>query len=401
MDMARLTTIARHQHGCITYAQALDAGASRGQWRTMLADGVIVPMRRGVVRLVGAPPTPWQIITAAALAAGPDAIASHTTGAQVWDAPIDGTSPVHLVLPIRTRTRRLPGIVAHHPRDLVDLRPVVRRGIAVTNPLRVLCDVGAVAPGSVTKVLEHFLISGYARPDVVRAALDRHARPGRNGIGPLRAALDAYPLGHKPPDSVLEPAMVRLVRRFALPAVTFHPLVLGWEVDFQVDETPVIVECDGWSSHGLDRDQFERDRRKDAELRAHGFVVCRYSWHQITRQPRWVAENLRAVLARCAPDVLAACLLTHPEVWSRLWSLDDHNRIQSRRSAAGDEAPETATERESVVADEVQGRASGRDGARRSLPAGRASRGATAPRRGGRARCRASPRPRAGRRHAA
>ncbi len=73
-------------------------------------------------------------------------------------------------------------------------------------------------------------------------------------------------------------------------------MLLGWEVDFHVDGTPVIVECDGWSSHGLDRDQFERDRRKDAELRAAGYVVCRYSWLQITRQPTWTANNLRQVL---------------------------------------------------------------------------------------------------------
>jgi very-short-patch-repair endonuclease len=59
----------------------------------------------------------------------------------------------------------------------------------------------------------------------------------------------------------------------------------------------VVVECDGWSSHGLDREQFERDRRKDADLHAAGFVVCRYSWRQITREPRWVAANLRTVLA--------------------------------------------------------------------------------------------------------
>ena len=60
----------------------------------------------------------------------------------------------------------------------------------------------------------------------------------------------------------------------------------------------VVIECDGWSSHGLDREQFERDRRKDAELRAAGHVVCRYSWLQITRQARWTADNLRQVLER-------------------------------------------------------------------------------------------------------
>jgi hypothetical protein len=56
----------------------------------------------------------------------------------------------------------------------------------------------------VTPTLHHFFVSGRVFPDAARSALDRHSRPGRNGLGPLRAALDAYPLGSKPPDSVLE-----------------------------------------------------------------------------------------------------------------------------------------------------------------------------------------------------
>jgi very-short-patch-repair endonuclease len=83
--------------------------------------------------------------------------------------------------------------------------------------------------------------------------------------------------------------------------MTFHAVVAGWEVDFLVDVSPVVVETDGWSSHGLDREQFERDRRKDADLRAAGFVVCRYSWTQVTRQSRWLADNLRAVLRNSVP----------------------------------------------------------------------------------------------------
>jgi very-short-patch-repair endonuclease len=221
---------------------------------------------------------------------------SHTTAAQVWGAPVDGTDPVHLTVTDRRRTIHVRGARIHVTTDLVDLRPVVRAGLRVTNPVRVLCDVGAADPTIVSTVLHHFFVTGVVPPDAAWTALDRHARRGRAGIGPLRAALDAYPLGHKPPDSVLEETFARLLRRHRLPPATFHAVLRGWEVDFHVDGTRVVIECDGWSSHGLDREQFERDRRKDAELRAAGYVVCRYSWLQITRQERWVAENLRQVL---------------------------------------------------------------------------------------------------------
>ena len=33
-----------------------------------------------------------------------------------------------------------------------------------------------------------------------------------------------------------------------LPAVEFHPIVEGYEVDFRVVGTPVLLECDGGNS---------------------------------------------------------------------------------------------------------------------------------------------------------
>jgi very-short-patch-repair endonuclease len=305
VDLADLTALGRRQHGCVTLDQARELGLTVAQWKRLLRQGVLVPQRRGVACLAGVGSTPLGTIIAAFLAAGTDAVVSHTSAAHVWGVPICGDDPVHLIVPQRNRSVRLEGVVVHSPRDLVDLRPVPRNGLPVTNPLRVACDVGAVAPDAVTTVLEHLFIRGVVRPDAVRATLARHSRQGRDGLGALRAALDAYPLGNKPPDSVLEPAMARLLTQHALPAATFHAFVAGWEVDFLVDRTPVVIECDGWSTHGLDREQFERDRRKDAELRARGYVVCRYTWRHITRRPRWTADNLRDGLTLHAPHLLA------------------------------------------------------------------------------------------------
>ncbi len=93
--------------------------------------------------------------------------------------------------------------------------------------------------------------------------------------------------------------------RHGLPAATFHPIVAGYEVDFRVDDTPVVIETDGWSTHGLDREQFERDREKDAVLRSLGYVVCRFTWRQVVTRPSWTAA-LRETLLRWAPHVLPA-----------------------------------------------------------------------------------------------
>ncbi len=86
--------------------------------------------------------------------------------------------------------------------------------------------------------------------------------------------------------------------RYCLPPVAFHKVVEGWEVDFWVIGTPIVLECDGWASHGLERRQFERDRKRDAELTAAGWIVVRFTYRAITRTPAKTAERIRSVLHR-------------------------------------------------------------------------------------------------------
>ena len=60
-----------------------------------------------------------------------------------------------------------------------------------------------------------------------------------------------------------------------------------------LEHARVVLECDGWDTHGRDRRQFERDRARDATLIAAGWVVLRFTWIQITRRPAWVASIIR------------------------------------------------------------------------------------------------------------
>ena len=78
-----------------------------------------------------------------------------------------------------------------------------------------------------------------------------HSIQGRAGVTALRDAIDEWSIDSRPADSVLEPAMRKLVQRHGLPDIEFHPTIEGREVDFRFTGTPVIVECDGWAYHGL------------------------------------------------------------------------------------------------------------------------------------------------------
>ena len=57
----------------------------------------------------------------------------------------------------------------------------------------------------------------------------------------------------------------------------------------------LVVEVDGYKTHGP-RAQFERDRRKDADLMLAGYRVMRLTWHRLIREPDEVIALIAAAL---------------------------------------------------------------------------------------------------------
>lgn len=314
MSTARteLHTIARWaetHHGVITRSRALELGWSRARWYRAIDRGEIEPVHPGVARLHGTPRTRFQAIHAAVVAAGPDALASHRSAAALWGIERPAADPIDVIVR-RDRTRLvLDGVEIHRPTDRVDLRPSFRHATSSCNLLRTLVDLGAVI-GSVDDAVSEAITSGAVTPAVLEYLLARHARPGRAGVVALRRALAGWPLDGAPADSELEIRMAKLLQRHRLPAATFHAEVAGFEVDFLVDGTPVILECDGWDHHGRTREQFEWDRERDLVLGTAGYVVHHFTWRQVTRRGRWVADRIRSLIGTWAPGALEVSAAT-------------------------------------------------------------------------------------------
>jgi very-short-patch-repair endonuclease len=114
----------------------------------------------------------------------------------------------------------------------------------------------------------------------------------------LRAALDNWVIDGHVLDSKLEVLMKRLIKRYHLPPIQFHAVILGYEVDFWVIDTPIVLECDSWEFHDKRRDRYERDRERDAELTAAGYSTVRFTYSKLTRQPQWVATQIRLAIDR-------------------------------------------------------------------------------------------------------
>jgi len=148
-DHRALRRLALRQHGLITQEQAAARGMSRRAWYAAPSAGRLITVAPRVAALPGAAVTPEQRILAAVLTAGPGALASHRSAAHLWNIEGFADAPVDLLLTDRNRSCSLAGVCVHTPTDLDDLRPIVRSGIPTTNPLRLLVDLGQVAPDAV------------------------------------------------------------------------------------------------------------------------------------------------------------------------------------------------------------------------------------------------------------
>jgi len=93
--------------------------------------------------------------------------------------------------------------------------------------------------------------------------------------------------------------MVELIRAARLPTPETNVRIDGHEVDLVWREAKLVVEIDGYAFHSS-RSSFERDRRKDQELRAAGDRVIRITWRQLTEESAAVIATLASALTRPA-----------------------------------------------------------------------------------------------------
>jgi very-short-patch-repair endonuclease len=112
----------------------------------------------------------------------------------------------------------------------------------------------------------------------------------------LEAARLLAPAEAAPTRSTLERRFLSVMRQAGLPRPRVNHTIGPYEVDFAWLDQRVLVEVDGWAAHGH-RLAFERDRARDAELAAMGYVVLRFTWRQVRDNPLLVAAQVARALA--------------------------------------------------------------------------------------------------------
>jgi hypothetical protein len=187
------------------------------------------------------------------------------------------------------RSRTLTG----DDRDVVDAIPV-------TGVPRTLLDLAAVGPGQLDRALENAERLRLFNLMAVHSLLERCG--GHRGANRLRRALALYvPVPFT--RSELERRFLALVDRAGLPRPSVNAFVAGHEVDMLWPEHRLILELDTYEFHGT-RAAFERDRRRDEDLRLAGYEVVRLTGRRLSADPEGVIALIRSMLERRAAQLL-------------------------------------------------------------------------------------------------
>ena len=108
-----LREVARAQAGVITTQQALAAGLTRAAVKWQLQSSRWQQLRHGVYALFSGQPSREAVLWAAVLRAGPGAMLSHQTAAELARLVDKPSGALHLTLPASRRLRPVPGMVIH------------------------------------------------------------------------------------------------------------------------------------------------------------------------------------------------------------------------------------------------------------------------------------------------
>jgi len=291
---AEVLALAARQHGVIAHAQLRSLGFSAAAVRHRASAGRLHALHRGVYAL-GRPDLSvkgrWM---AAVLACGPGALLSHTSAAALHGLLSTASPTVDVTIPRRAGLSR-PGISVHRSTSLDHAAFAEVHGIPCTSVSRTLLDLAAIVNRRVLeRVCDQAEVLRVLDWTAIGALLER--AQGRPGIRRLRLVLDALDFSEGVTRSELERRFLALCRRADLPS----PAVNQWlamageeiQVDFVWHRARVIAETDGFRTHGTRR-AFERDRRRDRLLSLAGWTVVRFTWDDLTSDPKHVTAVLR------------------------------------------------------------------------------------------------------------
>ncbi len=281
---ALIAVLAESQHGVVSRGQLRQIGLHPSAIERRLAAGRLHAVRRGVYAVGHRVLSPAGRLTAAVLACGPGAVASHRAAAQ--HLGLGASTLCEVTVPVARNPR--PGIRLHVS-QLADDEVEDHEGIPTTTVSRTIFDSAAVVPRRrIEAMLNEAEYLGLTSPTSIPELLDRY--PGRRGAVALRHVLG---LAAARTRTIGEEEFLVFLDAHDLPRPdTNVPRILRGspiEADGVYADARLIIEVDG-GSHKTDR-RFHEDRERD---RAH--LVEGWSTIRVSRLDEQLAADIRSLL---------------------------------------------------------------------------------------------------------
>jgi REase_MTES_1575/Transcriptional regulator, AbiEi antitoxin len=289
--------LALRQHGVIARSQALVQGMSSSAIDRRVHSGEWLRLLPGTYALRGSPPSFRRRATAAYLWAGEGALISHDSSGVLFN--LDGVSKQKVWI---SSPRRLisPRVIVHR-RATEGLRSKAIDVVRVTSVEQTLLDLGGTLDNERLELaVDSALRLGLTRFDRVARHLAAFGGPGVAGSTALAKLLKMREPCPRPTDSILEVGVLKLTRRFGIPAPVAQYLVelregLMVHVDFAYPDQRLAIEVDSVRWHSGVR-AIKWDNERQNLLVALGWRVLRFEWNDIVNRPAVVAAQILAAL---------------------------------------------------------------------------------------------------------
>lgn len=285
----------REYGGLATRRQLLDR-VPRQVFDGYVARQQLVRVFPSVYRLRDGADDDVTTLRAALLHAGPVAALSHTTALSVWGLRAL-ERPVHLTVDQNVKRAGAPDLVVHRRLHFDPGSPqcVLRRGLLITTLPRTVIDSWPLLPPTERRPLALDLANrGLLTAEQLDESLAE--RPNVGGRRGLRQVIDLIADGCR---SELEAhGVLNVFRHRSLPpSVGQYAITLSdrrIRADRAWPEAMLAVELDGARHHTSPEDR-QRDLARDRELAALGWVVLRFTYADVVRDPAGVRAKVLAV----------------------------------------------------------------------------------------------------------
>jgi very-short-patch-repair endonuclease len=283
------------QQGVMARWQAPDVGLEWTTIRSRLQSDRWRPLYRGVYATFTGDPPRVAALWAAVLRAGPGAVLSHETAAELDGLAREQSDVIHVTVPGDKRVDPVPGLRVHRSLRLVQARHPSR------TPPRTRVEETVLDLTQAARTFDaafgwlcQACGSRLTTPDRLLAAMQ--LRPKMRWRDSLCSALSDISDGAH---SALEVRYVRDVERpHGLPRARRQARIargLGRiYLDNLVERYRVGVELDGQAAHPAA--ERWRDIQRDNASAADGIITLRYGWADVTRWPCRIADQIATVL---------------------------------------------------------------------------------------------------------